>query len=257
MPDKRMPSNAGPTGAGSDAETRARIRISWLVMLFGLAAVTILGVVAIVFGTKQNDQVYGRTKDILSMLLPLVGAWVGTILAFYYGKENFNAGTASASTLISQLTPAQKLAATAVSGVMIPIATAKVFVLNKDEKDVSLKELLEGPLAGVNRLPILEPSGRVRYVLHRSMFDGFISKLAMANQTVAAVSLQQMLNDDAYKRIGLSFGTVRPDARLDAVKALMDGSPDCSDVFVTEDGTSGTKTVGWITNVILSDNSKV
>jgi hypothetical protein len=40
-------------------------------------------------------------------------------------------------------------------------------------------------------------------------------------------------------------------------KTRMDQAPDCQDEFVTKGGTKDDDVVGWITNVIIADNSRV
>ena len=54
-----------------------------------------------------------------------------------------------------------------------------------------------------------------------------------------------------------AFGAVNKTAKLITVKNQIDGSPDCSYVFVTEDGTKNSQAIGWITNVIVAEKSKL
>jgi hypothetical protein len=42
-------------------------------------------------------------------LLPLWGTWIGTVLAFYFGKANFEAATQSYKDAIKTLTPEEKI----------------------------------------------------------------------------------------------------------------------------------------------------
>lgn len=44
---------------------------------------------------------------------------------------------------------------------------------------------------------------------------------------------------------------------LAEAKSLMDQIRIWSDVFATEDGTPNTKVVGWVTNVIVEEQSKL
>lgn len=67
--------------------------------------------------------------------------------------------------------------------------------------------------------------------------------------------MQNLLDAEGLKAIFQAFAIVGKDARLIAVKQSMDGNPNCSDAFVTEDGTGGSKAVGWITNVIVQQKS--
>ena len=61
------------------------------------------------------------------MLLPVIGAWVGAVLAFYFGNENFDAASKSAANLVSELSPREKLKAESA----------------KSEADVTIKQLID------------------------------------------------------------------------------------------------------------------
>ena len=55
------------------------------------------------------------------MLLPVIGAWVGAVLAFYFGNENFDAASKSAANLVSELSPREKLKAESASHAIMKI----------------------------------------------------------------------------------------------------------------------------------------
>ena len=56
-------------------------------------------------------QSFTYAKEILGILLPVASAWMGTIIAYYFSRENFEAATRSTMSLVKQLTPDEKLAA--------------------------------------------------------------------------------------------------------------------------------------------------
>jgi hypothetical protein len=67
-----------------------------------------------------------------------------------------------------------------------------------------------------------------------------------------------MLDDGKYKLIlENGFGTIPPTSNLADAKALMDKTPICLDVFITEDGTRNTKVLGWLTNVQIMEQARV
>jgi hypothetical protein len=45
----------------------------------------------------------------LTTVLPVIGTWVGTVLAFYFSKENLDAATRSVATIARQLKPSARL----------------------------------------------------------------------------------------------------------------------------------------------------
>jgi hypothetical protein len=98
-------------------------------------------------------------------------------------------------------------------------------------------------------------------VIHRSTTDRFLSKAAAAEKQVG--ELQQLtLNDlladpDFTANLRNAFAVVPETATLADAKRAMGSLPSCQDVFVTRTGASTEPISGWITNVIIEDNSRV
>jgi hypothetical protein len=252
------------------AELAARANIGQKVIYFSLATVGILGlasIVAAVFvGYKDAgtaDKSFALIRDTFTLLLPVLGTWVGTVLAFYFSRENFAEAAKQTANLVKQLSPEQKLEQIPVVEAMISLedmTTAK-YTLSKPENQVKLwEDIVEGVFKkyNKNRLPILDGSGRVMYVIHRSIIDKFIAEKAISGNTDAkALSLSDMIAADDYGQIAAAFGTVGKTTKLIEVKQQIDGNINCSDVFVTEDGTKKSKALGWITNVIVAEKAKL
>jgi hypothetical protein len=130
---------------------------------------------------------------------------------------------------------------------------------NQKEGEIKLMEhIINGKLeaAGKNRLPILDHQMRPKYVIHRSMIDKFIVQKVAAGKKHTELTLQDILDDPAFADIlKNSFRTLKETSNLAEVKACIDKEDWCSDVFITEDGGSGSKVIGWITNVIVTKKS--
>jgi hypothetical protein len=253
----RVGSTNGATGDGRDQRRLG----------FFLIAISVLGIIALVafsIAFSQPGDRHATTKELFSTLLPMLGTWVGTVLAFYFSKENFAAAAQQTATLVKQLTPDQRLQTIAVSDVMIPMSLAATYALQEGgAPNVNLKrDILLGALGDrkYNRLPIVDQAtGQVKYVAHRSIIDRFIAAKATggAAHGVDDLTLADLIDDNRIGRVIAGFGTVGPDAKLNAVKAQMDGNRECADVFVTQDGTKGARAIGWITNVIVAERSKL
>lgn len=136
--------------------------------------------------------------------------------------------------------------------VKLTLATPNDAVNFKLKADI-VDELLEK--SDRNRLPIIDSQGKVLYVLHRSFIDKFLVKQVEAGTTLTDITLQDLLSTQDLKSIFQSFATVGTVSRLNAVKQAMDGNPNCSDCFVTEDGSKATKARGWITDVIVREKA--
>ena len=262
MSDSTLTPNSSPT----DAETIARSKIGRQVTYFALAITFLLGFTAIMvalFSNESGKEKFIYVKDILTIILPLVGTWVGTVLAFYFSRENFAAAAKQTSDLVRQMTPEQKLESIPVIDVMLDMSAEAAIRLTLAAPEDAGKIKLKGDAIDAlleknkrNRLPIVDSTGKVIYVVHRNYIDKFLLKQSEAGGTqVVDTTLQNLIDADGMKQIFEAFAIVGKDARLIAVKQSMDGNPNCSDAFVTEDGTRGSKAVGWITNVMVQEKS--
>jgi hypothetical protein len=82
---------------------------TWLAIglpVASLLAVTILSIVII--NREDASDKGAAAQNVLHTVLPLVGTWVGTIIAFYFTKENFEAATRSVTDMARQLTSTEK-----------------------------------------------------------------------------------------------------------------------------------------------------
>lgn len=243
--------------------------IAKAVLYWGLAAIAVLGVAAIAFSAifSKPEEVFNAVKDILTLLLPVIGAWVGTVLAYFFSKENFAAAAQSTKELFKEFkTSEEKLKTVVAEKVMININNCEKLILEKEgvEKDKKLKADLIDALMEKdknfpkNRLPILTSDLKPKYIIHRSIIDRFIVKNIAAGKNMNELTLQDMLDDkDFSKYLKESFGTIKPTSNLAEAKNLVDNIEVCLDVFVTEDGSANSKTLGWITNVIVAKESIV
>src|SRR6266566_404189 len=257
-----MPTNDKPEGDSRFRVALAKTVTTWaLVAILAIAALIILvaGINAIRFPEKeQRDQFFDIAKYVLGVLLPVIGAWVGTVIAFYFGQVNFEAASRSAANLVRQLSPREKLQAEPVGHAMMKGNDVTTFKIpaDKTETDIKIKELIDDGFEKDKaqprqRLPILDAQGRGKYVLHRSTIDAFVApKKHPPDVDESTLTLKDLLEDPKLKDyIVNSFMPLAPDATLADAKDLMDKNPQCLDILVTQDGTKNGIVVGWITNV--------
>lgn len=245
-PDNNMPSEW----------KSARFWLAIGVTTISIVSVAILATIIIV---RQNDS--NSPQNVLNSVLPLLGTWVGTVLAYYFSKENFEAATKSVSEMAKQLTPQEKLKSTAAKEKMIP--RDKMFTKSAPVDALKVADVLDelDKQRKGNRVPILGNNNSPKYIIHRSVFDKFLSDLVRAPKpgtNVADLTIQDMLNQDPQiERVAESFGVIRADGTLADAMDVMSRNPDCQDVFVTPSGSKDEEILGWITNVIIQDNAKV
>ena len=229
----------------------------WLAI--GLTGVSVLGVIVLSGITIWRSPVTDTELPmrVMTTVLPLIGTWVGTVLAYYFSKENFEAATRSTAELVRQLTPLERLKSIPVRQKMIAIKDVFFKSLPADEKMllVDIVDEMEKRKKG-NRLPVLSDKSYPLYVLHRSTLDQYLAKEARAGRDVKTLTLLALLNDAGMKDfLSTSFVTVKEDASLAEAKEVMEGKANCQDVFVTKAGGKDEEVRGLITNVIIQESS--
>ncbi len=237
---------------GADQDSLGlRDLLAFSILILSVVAVSTLAGI-IVWNKPENANV------VMSAVLPLLGSWVGTVLAFYFSKDNFAAATRSVSEMAKQVTSQEKLQTMLAKEKMIPKEQMFWMTFAPDTK---LKDIL-AQLTAANkgmRVPFLNADDTPQYVIHRSTIEGYLAAEALkGTPNLADITLAQLLADpDLKDRIGESFASVREDATLADAKKEMEKSPNIQDVFVTKRGDKKEPALGWITNVIVEDNSRI
>ena len=236
-----------------------REKISKWVTLTSIGGVLLLALV-VIFMSRDKE----TTRMVFTAVLPLFGAWVGTILAFYFGKESFEAASRSVTNIAKTVGFMEKLKEVKVKDKMIRREDMSVIAKADNEiAQIKLKEILNTITSagkGV-RLPILNDKDNPVYMIHRSMVDKFLATQALSPsppQDPSALILNDFLTDTPLKNmVEKSFTAVKEDATMAEAKNAMDRTPHCQDVFVTNGGTLQEPVIGWITNGIIQQIATV
>ncbi len=237
--------------------TNLKDYIALLIVLFTFGTLVLLIIYA--FNNFTN------AKDIMGLILPMIGTWMGTVLAFYFSRENFEAASKSMQQTITNLTGEEKLKSTKTKDVMIPVEKIKhPFSGNKTISTVTLKELLQFlEQKDLNRLVVIE-GNKVKYVLHKSLLDSFISEQVLNNNASAEelenYTIEQIRehgSQDIKNKMEHGVEFLNKDATLFEVQQKMNENVDCQDVFITSSGKPDEEVIGWVTNAIISDKIKV
>ena len=215
----------------------------WLGIIVIVISVIVLGFV----GYKIISQ--GQSEDyqyVYSSLLPLVGTWVGVVLAFYFGKENYEVASKRYEKIIDKLSP-DILDNVAVNQVMI---SKKTMVSKKwdDIKDKKVQEIIDFLLdVDKSRLPVLDNDDKVKYIIHSSLltkpFKDSNNQVQPAN-TSETMSAFVKKNEKIVKTIIL----VKENEILENVRKTMNSKPECKDVFVEN---NDNQLVGWLTDTLI------
>jgi hypothetical protein len=235
---------------------------AWLALGVPALSMFLLIVISSIYLAKSLNTA-DAAQTVFNTTLPLIGTWVGTVLAFYFTSHNFDAAAKNARDMVDKLSAREKLQMIIFKDVWIPMENAVTVTMDrqKGEKGILVKKDMIDRLErkGRERLPILDIDGKVRYVAHRSMIDRFAVKcITEQNMDISLLTLADMLADeDAARVLCNSYETFLSTANLADVKDCIDNNSLCSDVFATEDGTKKTKALGWVTNVIVAEKSQL
>lgn len=269
----------GESEKNQERWTNPRFIIAIAVLVISIGGIILLSLQMLSAAPSDNSKDKLETaKTVFSSILPVLATWVGTVLAFYFSRENFESANRNVREMVDKITSMKKLQSVSVSKVQIPIREMTCFRFSAQKPEVG-QVLLREDLIGVlkeknrNRLPILDQNDKPQYVIHRSLIDRFLSETSLLPPPppspagtpatpidIAKLTLKDMIessSEETKKFLRVSFGTVKETDSLADAKREMDREQGRLDVLVTKDGTANSPVLGWITNVIITENSTV
>jgi len=235
-----------PTPGAEDAKTRTTI--AFTVVALSVIGIAVVSAVAMIWASDERRPETARL--VFSSILPLLGTWVGTVLAFYFARENLEAATTSTLRLSSGLR-----AETPVTEAMIPRADIIAIELGPGESadDLRLADIAAKMAPGRARVPILNDRDAVVYVVHESTLTKFAASATPPKQVSQLTEkMSDLLNDPDLAAAVKAIAVVGPDANLAAARAAMKAVEHCNDVFVTSRGRRDDPVLGWLTNTDLA-----
>jgi hypothetical protein len=233
-----------------------------------IVGVTVYIAIYILYNPVKNDDgsISVNFPFIGQTLLPLWGTWIGTVLAFYFGKANFEAATKSYQDVIKNMSPEEKIARQLVKDVMLPLKD--ILYLDYDAESPKLiNDILKYPqFEPYNRFAMFDKNKVVKYMIHRSTFYQFIylkyNELKSQGKTpdTDTLTLTDLLScaDEKIKNtLTRGIGFISINANLLDAKRVIDATDECQDVFVTESGKPTEPVLGLITNNRIFQYAKV
>ncbi len=228
--------------------------IAFTVLIFSGSIVVVIAGIAILVDAKTN------IMPVFNVVLPLVASWVGTVLAFYFGRENFESANKQVRELVQRFAPEQEAAQPVTTAMrFLPDMTCKILAKDVDETKITVKELRKFIKDNkVSRLPVLSADKKPKYMLHESSFDKFLTIAGKTEDDTLEIFLAEM-KAQFKMEFGLDNGfvIVSVKATLAEGKKKMDAIQFCQDIFVTENGTPDEPLKGWISNLRLARYTEV
>ncbi|MBI4790354.1 MAG: hypothetical protein HY782_25255 [Chloroflexi bacterium] len=234
------------------SESKSRNWVALGTLGFSALALTILAAIAMASSAAN-------AKDIFNIVLPVIASWVGTILAFYFGRENFESASRQSretnqqlQKIVERLSPEER-ANVQVTAIMRRLADFVCFKIPqaKTEQDVTLKDLRANFTETITRLPIVEADDRPKYMIHQSRVDKYLVEGGKEDDKLATFIAEQ-------KKKGVEFGldkgfiVVSEKATLSEAKQKTERAQGCQDIFITRNGTAEEPLLGWVSNVRMA-----
>jgi hypothetical protein len=256
--------------SAEDKDQKFRHRLASRMLVSSILGVFLLAGLAIGFSTAKDRG--DTTQLVFTSVLPLLGTWVGTILAFYFARDNLAAATDSTIKLQNAVAPTTEPSLTSE---MIPAAQINAYDMRAgDNAGAITLDTLQRAMATVNppsrRLPIRDATGAVVYILHDSTLTDWAARAARAAAAAAAAAgaagaapaapaddrlagtLQDLLDDPTFAGLLRAIAWVPQNGTISQARAQMKAVPNCNDVFVTATGQRAEPVLGWLTNTALA-----
>jgi hypothetical protein len=195
---------------------------------------------------------------IFNMVLPVFSSWVGTILAFYFGRENFDIASTQVSEanrrlqeVVGTLSPEQR-GSQPVASVMRRIEQIAFFQIPSDKSSgtITVGEIYEKFQENVSRMFILDSKNVARYLIHKSRFDAYRGSGGKLDASLDSF-LQYYLERKTGFGVNEGFVVVSERTPLDTAKKLMEETSSCQDIVVTKNGGPEDPITGWLSNTRL------
>jgi hypothetical protein len=224
---------------------------AWLVGGAGVGVV-IISVVTIWLSAPGPDRAEA-SRMVFTAALPLLGTWVGTVLAFYFAKGNLEAATDSVTRISGLKSPGEPVKASMIR--RKDFNPAYVLPDGAEAKDVLLGELHKLMSdTGKGRIPILTSGDVVKWIVHDSLIVEYVAgqDFPITDPAFATKSLADLFTDQKAKRMASAFTFVAVRANLGTARDEMSALANCNDVFVTQNGRSTEAVLGWLPNTLLA-----
>jgi hypothetical protein len=227
-------------------DVRTRTWLAFAIVGAGILGVVVISAVALWFADDQEQ----ASQLVFSAVLPLFGTWVGTVLAFYFARENLEAATQSTLALTGRETE------TPVTQVMIKDVDFVAYDLGTGESvdDVPLANLrnkMRELTPPSRRLPVRDAAGSVICVLHDSTLTAYAESQQQTTETLDR-SLGDLRGDAEYRALVEAIAFVPENATIGDARRAMTSIKNCNDVFVTATGKKEERAIGWLTNTLLA-----
>ncbi|WP_281989311.1 hypothetical protein [Aquimarina aggregata] len=231
-----------------DTNNLNRTRLAKWIVVSGFIVIALLAITIICLAREKS---YEASQWVFNGVVPMIASWVGTVIAFYFGRENYEAATKQALALTRDTLDDLK-----VKNIMINVRTIVAKRIDEEKyATANLKELITlYEDVDKDRIPIFSAVDTPKYIIHRSTMNEYIKnnkdeedKLTLKN------FIEDKDNANKYshnKKFG--FITVTKETSIQDAREQMNNLDGCKDIFITENGGPTGKVLGWLTDTLVN-----
>ena len=225
-----------------------RNKVAYFTLIISSLAIFILAIVTIMKGDAK------ASMTIFNTTLPVFASWIGTVLAFYFGRENFESANKQVQNIVTNLT-SKVTSQNSIDTIMITPYAMTIFKIEKDKNidNIKLSDLQEKfSTHKVSRLPILNTQNQIQYMIHQSKINSYlITKGVEAKDVSLALFLKDNKQNDSESDESKRFIIVSKYTPLEETQKRLQKCKKCKDIFVTQNGKKEEEIIGWIPDVHL------
>jgi uncharacterized integral membrane protein len=226
---------------------RNRTILTIIIVSSGILLIAILALIIILLASDTDK--FESAKWVFNAIIPLVASWIGTVIAFYFGRENFESATRQAMALTRDTLDDIK-----VENIMINV---KTIVYRKIDPADDAKSTLASIITlykdiDKDRIPIFSAALAPRFIIQRSTMIDYINS---KQSTKPDLNLKDMLNDNPNKysfEAVEGFVVVSKTNTVEEALNKMNSIKGCQDVIITDSGKETGEVIGWLTNTMIN-----
>jgi hypothetical protein len=230
--------------------TNNRVRTWLTIALVGLGLLSLLIIGYEIIKLAGEKDKFESSKWVFNAIIPLIASWIGTILAFHFGRENYEAATKNALALNKEVIEEIK-----VENIMIDVKTIYYQKIESQNYiNIILDELIKDYIkAEKDRILIFSPNCNPELIIHRSTLAEYINQ--KGSQTKGPLTLHDLTEDNKEKfsfKKEEGFAIVKKDDSVKEAFNKMNTIKGCQDVIITDTGDEKGKVIGWLTNTLIN-----
>lgn len=215
---------------------------------------SVVGIFVLIYSTVGSGDKYLAPLEVFTALLPVFATWVGTILAFYYTKENLETAVKAVNSAQDfNRQHAAPQTARQISDIIKLRGDPRpkiVFSAERTSKSITVKDLKDA-IAGTKdatRVLICDQGDIAKYIIYGST----ISRTPNIADTMSLDDfLKETTSGSSVDQISKKFTFLSPEKTVADAKAAMK-NPGIRDILITKSGLETDKVEGWITDTEIT-----